>query len=765
MKKEKEMNRTTAITQELLDRAKAKDREALSELYNSTNQDIYRTVHAMVRDEDLAMDIQQDTYLKAFSRLDQLRDAGSFLPWLRQIAVNEARTQLTKKRPLAFSELSRDDEEESYVPELPDLRPENSPELSLDRKETSRLIREILGGLSDGQRMLLGMFYYEQLPLSKIAEDTGLSIGTIKAQLHRGRKRVETEVRKLEAQGVKLYGLSPLPFLLALMRRQGLPVRESEALLAKTLAETGAVAGMKVAASSGSAIAAETIAMRVSRPFFETLAGKLVLGVLAAGVVAGGVAGYRWYDSHYQQKNEPLLHVDTQSQTEIPNLLVEVNPEETVFVNREATSEDLLYEEETEPAYTEPAYTEPEDFGSGTCGKFLTWNLNSFGTLTIEGSGDMEDYANPQDVPWYPYREEIKIVEFPTMLTSIGDNAFAGCTNLNSVYAAWSADKIPGRCFPEELSRIGDNAFANCAGLYRLNFPQGVREISKTAFQGCDGVRYIIWPEDCATLDADVFSTCTGLQELLILNEGCVITGKLGASSQVTICGLPDSTAERYAEENGCAFNPMVENREEIEAVLKQGEPETYDGETRYGYAGLHYGGFIPVGTRYLTKVSRWEPITATEEELQQARQTGTIVLDGQEYEFTDSKEAAREWFDYEDEWEDTKDYGAKAWIRKQYEYDGKTHSIVYLVVEREDGYRFQYTTQYGDVSDCLDRYIPFGWLWLDADSPVSKNGMIDSMENFGYYSGYSYSAGYAQQLYLNGDGEIVPHWASAGRK
>ena len=102
MKQEKREH-GASISPELLARAKGKDREALSELYEITQLDVYRTVHAMIRDEDLTLDIQQDTYLKAFAHLDQLREAESFLPWLRQIAVNEARAQLCKKRPTAFS--------------------------------------------------------------------------------------------------------------------------------------------------------------------------------------------------------------------------------------------------------------------------------------------------------------------------------------------------------------------------------------------------------------------------------------------------------------------------------------------------------------------------------------------------------------------------------------------------------------------------------------------------------------------------------------
>ena len=267
------------IDQALLDRAKAKDREALGLLYEASSLEIYRSIHALVRDEDLTLDIQQDTYLQAFSHLDQLRDPERFLPWLRQIAVNQARAQLRRKRPTLFTELLPIEEGEE--PEFPDLSPQASPELALDRKETTRLIREILDGLTDGQRLLVGMYYYEQLSMSEIAQELGLSVGTVKSQLHRGRKHVETEVRKLEAKGVKLYGLGPLPFLLALLHRAE-PSAAQEKLLA-------AAASQSVA---GTAPALETAAVHVGRGFFQTALGRVTLGLMAAAALGGGVLGY-----------------------------------------------------------------------------------------------------------------------------------------------------------------------------------------------------------------------------------------------------------------------------------------------------------------------------------------------------------------------------------------------------------------------------------------------------------------------------------------
>ena len=341
-------NRTPELSAALLERAKTGDREALAGLYTATELEIYRTVHAILKDEELCRDVQQEAYLRAFSRLEELRDPAAFLPWLRQIAVNEARMQLRRKRPLLFSELSV--EPDAGEPELPDLRAEASPELSLERKENARLVREILDGLPEGQRLLLGMFYYEQIPIKEIAADTGLSEGTVKAQLFRGRKRVETEVKRLEEKGVKLYGLSPLPFLLALLRRQE-PVAEAGKTL---MAETFTKAGI--------APAAEAVGLQVGRTFFQTGLGKLVLGVIAAGIVAGGVAGWHWYQDNFgygdvrpTETLEIQLHYDSEE-----DLTTEPTVDTEVPVTEADTAEDLV-PDTTEPVETTepPETTEP----------------------------------------------------------------------------------------------------------------------------------------------------------------------------------------------------------------------------------------------------------------------------------------------------------------------------------------------------------------------------------------------------------------------
>ena len=321
-------NKTPAVDfTALVARARTGDQDAYTALYEATSRELYRTVRAMVRTEDQALDIQQDAYVYAFTHLDQLDEPAKFRAWLHTIAVNRTRSVLRKQTALLFSELET--EEGSGLPELADESPDNSPELALERKETAELVREILDSLSAGQRLLVGLYYYEQIPLHKIAEDLGVSAGTVKTQLFRSRKKIESAVEQLQKKGVKLFGLSPLPFLLALLKKAEPAAEETEkAVLAGSLSKAG--------------IVAESAAVHLGRSFFQTALGRAALGVITAAVIGGGVWGYTWVRDHLMSP------------------LGDVRPTETVERAEDLTTESVSTEP-AEPDRTEPETTKPAE--------------------------------------------------------------------------------------------------------------------------------------------------------------------------------------------------------------------------------------------------------------------------------------------------------------------------------------------------------------------------------------------------------------------
>lgn len=195
--------------------------DAISALYEKTYSRVYYTVKSMIKDEDAVLDIIQDTYIKAFTRLDSFSGDMKFLPWIRKIAANTSRDWLKKKRPMLFTELGSGDGQDVSVEEMfPDERTENLPDQVIDRKETERLLREIIEELPEDQRAVIGMFYYEEMPVKEIAAAMDVSESAVKSRLKYGRQKIEKKVRELEKQGTKLYSLSPIPFLRLLFRNQ-----------------------------------------------------------------------------------------------------------------------------------------------------------------------------------------------------------------------------------------------------------------------------------------------------------------------------------------------------------------------------------------------------------------------------------------------------------------------------------------------------------------------------------------------------------------
>ena len=720
MKNEKSMTELIAAVRE-------GDQQAFTELYERTSQEVYRTARAVLRDEEEALDVQQDTFVYAYNHLDQLSDPEKVRPWLRAIAVNRAKSILRRNSPLLFTELENEDGE--GLPEQADLSAEASPELSLERKETAELVNEILGELSDGQRAAIAMYYYEQMSASEIAKALGVATGTVKSQLARGKKKIEEAVRALEKKGVKLYGLSPMSFLLALMKRQTPAVQQGELVLAKTLTRAGIASGAQAAAVP----VAESVVLHATKPFFSTLVGKLVLGVLCVGAVGGGIAGYRWAKDEFGSKVSPLLYVDsaenlTQNTTD-PTLPVELKTTEPTAPETEAPVE-------TEAAVPESAANvsgEDEKRVWGMCGEALYWTLfKNSGELKLRGSGDMTDYPDAQSVPWYAYRSEIKELELPAELTGIGDYAFADCTALNTVNLFMN-DR---RGLPDGLTRIGSYAFSGCASFdgYEPDslLPDTLTSIGDGAFSGCTGVRgmrYVILPENLSSVSGDAFSDCSGLRELWVLNRDCALDASLGLPSDITVCGFPGSTAEAFARENGYAFEPIVDNSEAVLAELSREENRTTDddpyhllddmnrsGQTVYVDPSLRFGGIARLGTGYLTQVLRVEPACVTEEALRQAAQTGTIVLDGKAYPFTDSPEQARQWYNGI---EGGFPENAEGWIFSE------ADDALFAAKQTDAGYCFYVDSHRGMPEECVNDYVntylPAGWLMLDSSVHVKK--------------------------------------------
>lgn len=309
------------------------DQEAVTELYHLTYEKTYRAIRAMVQDDDTALDVLQDTYLKAFQSLDTLANPEKFPAWLQTIALNKARDQLRKRSDILFSQMADEDGQE---PEFEDLSPWNHPEAVVDRQDTKKLLDKILSSLSVEQREAIVLFYYRELPEKEIASIQGCSVNTVKTRLRAGRKRIESAVLKLQKQeGIRLYSMAPIPFFLWLLRGaldQGLSLEELG-----VSATTGAAAAGTTAAGGTSAGAAGIAVGKV-------VAEKVIAGILVATVIGGaGIIAMNHLRGEPPAPPQPTIYTQATEPVEETESQTMAHAVYDEFLDRYKTSLDMDY--------------------------------------------------------------------------------------------------------------------------------------------------------------------------------------------------------------------------------------------------------------------------------------------------------------------------------------------------------------------------------------------------------------------------------------
>lgn len=191
---------------------------AFSALYESTQRDMYYIALKYMKNEEDAMDVLQDSYIKAWQSLATLKDPASFRAWFGRIVANTAKNALAKKRPMLFSQLEGEtDEGEQFALDIEDEKSEFQPERSYTQKETQELVHELIDSLSDEQRLCILMYHLDDQSIKDIAETFGISENTVKSRLLYGRKAIKAKAEELQKKGYQLYTVAPVVFFLYLL--------------------------------------------------------------------------------------------------------------------------------------------------------------------------------------------------------------------------------------------------------------------------------------------------------------------------------------------------------------------------------------------------------------------------------------------------------------------------------------------------------------------------------------------------------------------
>lgn len=285
-------------------------------LYRATWRDKYYIALKYMGNDADAQDVLQEAYAKAFRKLDALEDPEKFPAWLGRIVANTAKNALEKKRPTPFTELEWEEDGSSPVDDLEEDAVEAQPELAISRKETKELVRELIGSLSDEQRICVLLFYLEGQSVREIAEALDCSENTVKSRLNYGRKAIRKQVEQLQKRGY-LLGAAPMPLLLRLLRNEQTFPEFSQAAESAMQASGPQASGSQTGGSqasgsqtNGSAAGSHglgaTVKETAKQTLMHTALGKTLASVVAAVIVGTAVGGaVIWNNSRQPDESAP----------------------------------------------------------------------------------------------------------------------------------------------------------------------------------------------------------------------------------------------------------------------------------------------------------------------------------------------------------------------------------------------------------------------------------------------------------------------------
>lgn len=168
--------------QQQVERAQHGDHQAFVELMKGIELRLYRIAHSIIKKNEDVVDAMQETILKAYEALPQLRESRYFETWIIRILINECNTILRKRnKVIPFEEIKT---------------------IHLNTQVYDAVdIREVVDQLEEEKRQLIILHYFQDIPLKQVAEMMNITESTAKTRLHRTRKLLSRWINDYEEGG------------------------------------------------------------------------------------------------------------------------------------------------------------------------------------------------------------------------------------------------------------------------------------------------------------------------------------------------------------------------------------------------------------------------------------------------------------------------------------------------------------------------------------------------------------------------------------
>lgn len=185
------------VDNKLIKKAQNGDINAFEEIFKETNKNIYNFLLNLSSDREIAADLTQETYIRAFKSLNSLKSNEALISWLHRIALNLYRDEMKKpKLNIEYVDESVEDNEDSI--EIPDWT--NNPENIVTQEEMQKIVKNAVESLPEIHRVAVIMHHIEGIEIDEIAKTLKVSNGTVMSRLARAREALRRKLAFYEGR-------------------------------------------------------------------------------------------------------------------------------------------------------------------------------------------------------------------------------------------------------------------------------------------------------------------------------------------------------------------------------------------------------------------------------------------------------------------------------------------------------------------------------------------------------------------------------------
>ena len=312
---------------ELVDRVINGDTQAFEIIYQNTYRQVYCTCMSFLKNEQNVYDIMQDTYITALTHLQQLENPERITAWLNTIAVNKCKNFMRKRVPAQMDETM----EQGLLEDNDNFLPESYVIHAEKRKIILDIMQEELSAV---QYQTIIMYYFDGMSVSEIAACMECPEGTVEYRLSAARGKIKAGVQEYEdTSGIKLYSSGGIALLTAIFMEETKNLAIPNVLTgifaaAKTVgAAAVGTAAVQTVGTAAVQTAAQTVGTAAEvaqstgavaavagkaglRGLFKTVKAKIIAGIAATAVVAGGAAGVILHN-HNTEASKSYTEINT----------------------------------------------------------------------------------------------------------------------------------------------------------------------------------------------------------------------------------------------------------------------------------------------------------------------------------------------------------------------------------------------------------------------------------------------------------------------